>query len=399
MSSTLERMKAAVSVRRSGALQPVAGTGLALTHDPMDVRRGLVTRHHLYALVAIMGAIAFYFLVWASDRYATSVVVSVQSSGGRAPTLSAASLLGTLAPPSAPDAKLVQSYIGSRDLLNSLDAELDLRSHYSDWSWDFFSRMSGSATDEAFLAFYRKHVKSGVSSDTGNLSLEVEGFTPEFSLGLAQAIVGRAENFINTVGQEVAREEVAYIQQEVARARANLDAAQAELVRFQRDSGVIDGGANTLALQSVVNQLESDLVEAQATEKQLATFLNDGAPELEVARGRVSALQAQIAEERAKLRATDQQAINEVGLAFRDLELDLRLATDIYTASLTSLEQARVNSSRKLKHLVTVQSPALPDEALYPRRFYNTFSAWLMILVGYGIGMLIYATIREHRDV
>lgn len=399
MSSTMERMKAAVAARRADQPVVLEDNELSLTQGPRDLRRNIFSNPSVKILAVLMALVAFYFLVWAADIFATQVEISIQSSSSAAPAVSATNLLGGLGGGASPDALLVQSYIGSRDLLDILNEELDLKSHYSAWRLDVIARMTSDPSAEDFLDYYQKRVKAVVDVETGNLTFEVQAFSPEFSEALSNAILRRAEDFINVVNQTVARDEVTFIQQEVERARQNLNGLQDQMVQFQRENRILDASASSAALQGVVNQLEGLLVTAQAEEKQLASFLNDGAPELEAARARIVALSDQLAEERGKLQDQDQQAINEVGLAFRALQLEITLATDLYSTALKSLEQARVNSSRKLKHLVTVQSPALPDEAIYPRRIYNTVSAWIALLVSYGIVMLIYATIQEHRDV
>jgi capsular polysaccharide transport system permease protein len=77
----------------------------------------------------------------------------------------------------------------------------------------------------------------------------------------------------------------------------------------------------------------------------------------------------------------------------------VRFASDQYKSSLVALEKARIESYKKLKHLVVVQSPTLPDEALEPRKLYNIATLFVVLSLAYGIISMIVATIREHRDV
>ena len=58
-----------------------------------------------------------------------------------------------------------------------------------------------------------------------------------------------------------------------------------------------------------------------------------------------------------------------------------------------------VDAYRKLKQLIVVQAPSLPDKALYPRRAYNLGTIFVLLTLGYGILVLIVATVKEHRDV
>jgi capsular polysaccharide transport system permease protein len=78
--------------------------------------------------------------------------------------------------------------------------------------------------------------------------------------------------------------------------------------------------------------------------------------------------------------------------------MDLEFATDLYRSSLAALEGARVEASRKLKHLIVIESPSLPEEALYPRRLYSMTTLLVFLVLLYGIGRLTAATIKDHKD-
>ena len=68
-----------------------------------------------------------------------------------------------------------------------------------------------------------------------------------------------------------------------------------------------------------------------------------------------------------------------------------------YKAGFASLEKARLDASRKLKHFVVLSSTGLPEEPAYPRVLYNLITALVVILLLYGIIRLVVATIQDHR--
>jgi capsular polysaccharide transport system permease protein len=47
---------------------------------------------------------------------------------------------------------------------------------------------------------------------------------------------------------------------------------------------------------------------------------------------------------------------------------------------------------------VLVESPALPETAEYPRRVYTLFALLMGLILIYGIGRLIVATIEDHLE-
>ena len=62
------------------------------------------------------------------------------------------------------------------------------------------------------------------------------------------------------------------------------------------------------------------------------------------------------------------------------------------------LTESVLEASRKLKHLVVVGSPGLAEEAIYPRRGYYLLTLFVFLSLVYGIGRLVVATIKDHRD-
>ena len=63
-----------------------------------------------------------------------------------------------------------------------------------------------------------------------------------------------------------------------------------------------------------------------------------------------------------------------------------------------ALETARIESTRKLKSLVLVETPALPETAEFPRRVYTLIALLMGLFLIYGIVRLIIATIEDHLE-
>ncbi len=78
--------------------------------------------------------------------------------------------------------------------------------------------------------------------------------------------------------------------------------------------------------------------------------------------------------------------------------MDLEFVSEAYRGALTALEMTRIESTRKLKSLVLVDSPALPESAEYPRRLYTLTALLMVLILLYGIGRLIVATIEDHLE-
>ncbi|WP_066015077.1 hypothetical protein [Endozoicomonas atrinae] len=113
---------------------------------------------------------------------------------------------------------------------------------------------------------------------------------------------------------------------------------------------------------------------------------------------RISALESQLAKEKIQLASNDGTALNDLVARQEALQLDLRLATEAYSATLMALEKARTEASRKIKQLVVVSSPQLAEDATYPKAGYNLTNILLLLLLAFALLRMARATVREHRD-
>ncbi len=78
--------------------------------------------------------------------------------------------------------------------------------------------------------------------------------------------------------------------------------------------------------------------------------------------------------------------------------MTVQVALDIYQGSLKSLEASKLDASRKVKHLVRVSAPTLPEDSVMPRRLYNVATFFVVINLLYWVVSLLAASIRDHRE-
>jgi capsular polysaccharide transport system permease protein len=90
--------------------------------------------------------------------------------------------------------------------------------------------------------------------------------------------------------------------------------------------------------------------------------------------------------------------MNSLAADFQALMLQAGFATDAYKAALAAVENARIDATRKLKTLVVVEPPTLPQTAEYPQRLYSLGTLLAICVLLYAILRLVLATIREHQD-
>jgi capsular polysaccharide transport system permease protein len=133
--------------------------------------------------------------------------------------------------------------------------------------------------------------------------------------------------------------------------------------------------------------------------KGLQAYLNDDAPQVAAVRAQIAGLRAQLNAESVRGITNDGgQSLNVLAGEYQELLAELQFLSDAYRGALTALETARIESTRKLKSLVLVESPALPESAEYPRRFYTLFALLMGLSLLYGIVRLVVATIEDHQE-
>ena len=296
------------------------------------------------------------------------------------------------------DAFLVKEFIHSANLLNDLNQEIDLKTHYSKPKLDFVRRLSGSASKEDFLGYYRKMISVVVEPESNIISLSVRAFDAQVALRIMELILAHSENFINRISKRLAEEQVNFVRQEVDRAEESLRAEKEKLLAFQHQRALVNPESDIKSRIEAIGQIQSEIIQKKAALKELRGFLQADAFQVTSLNNQIAALEEQVEEERKKLTGSPEVSLSQVTAEYQNLSLDLEFAENAYKAAFTALQTSQIEASRKLKHMVVISSSGEPDAATYPRRFYGLFTAFVVLLLVYGIGKLIVATIKDHAE-
>ncbi|MGG2296538.1 sugar transporter [Aeromonas veronii] len=338
-----------------------------------------------------------YFGFIASDRYVSRAELIIKQADQIKMLPDALSMLG-IGGSNHQDVLLIQDYLKSWDMLAKLDKELALKSHYQSGAADYFSRLSDDVSREDFIKYYRQHLGLHLDELSGVLTIELQTFDPQYGQQVVALMLKESERFINKLGHQVALDQLAFVEKEVDRAYQRLQDEKAKVLAFQNSHQLISPESTSSARLGVVSQIEGELVRQQAELKQLRSYMKDSAPTVISVQSRVDALTKQLEQERAKLTGQDKDAMNEITAGYLDVQTQATLAADLYKTGLISLEQARVEAYRKLKHLLVITQPTLAEDAEYPRRLYNLATVGVLLCLFYGLIVMGLATLREHQD-
>lgn len=343
--------------------------------------------------------VAIYLYGFMPDRYESSALVLVKDSGAQQIQTGLLAQIGVQAGGVSDDLQLLHAHITSKSLALELDEILGLREHYAQ-SWDFLFGISESASTESYYKFYRKHIRVNKDVDTGLLAINVQAYTPEFTAQLADEILKRSEAFINNAGRNIAKAEMAFALSEIELSQEKLKAAKVGLLGFQNQHNLVSPDSEGESLLSIIFELEGELAKSDAELGQASSYLSADAPKIKALKTKANALRKEI--EAQKRRVTGEQqaegVLNELGLRYQSLLLDVELATTLYTSALSAYELARVQAGKQLKYLVVAAEPEVADEAEYPRRGYWLLTWLILFFVSWLVSRMIIATATEHKD-
>lgn len=346
----------------------------------------------------LMIFVVIYYFFIAADRYVSTMTLSVHSTNSQSVDTNSVLSLLTTTSNSSEDMKYLQGYIHSLDMLKILDKKIGLRKLYEENFKDLFFRISDSSSMESFLKYYQNRVKLYTDDKTGLLNVEVEGFSPESAHLIAQSIMEESERFINEISHAAAREQMNFAEEEVLTYKQAYQNAQEELISFQNKYGVFDPLKQAESKANLIAQIEANLAQKEASLLTLQSYMNDSAPEVVALKAEIVAIQKQLNREKSKISANNsEQKLNDLAAKFQDLTIEASFKEEAYKAAWKAYESARVDALRKIKQLVVIQSPDIPQSAKYPERIYNILTAFMVLSLLYGIIKFIKMIIEEHK--
>lgn len=350
-------------------------------------------------VVVPMSAAIIYYAFIAADRYVSESVVTVKQADNAmsAPATGLAMLAG-VSPSSREDTLYLREYVHSLDMLKTLDEKLAVRKAYEAQTSDPLYRLYGWMHQEWYLWYYRNRVDVSYDDMTGLLRIRAEGFTPEQSRAINDAILNESERFVNELSHKISREQMAFAEEELKKAKERYAAAKANLLSFQNKYGVFDPMAQAQAKASLSEELEATITKKEAELGAMLSYLQESAPQVVALRAEISALKSQTEKEKARVVSTNEgRKLNDLAARYQDLVIEAGFAEDAYKVALASVEKTRIEASRKIKQLAVIQSPIQPEMAEYPRRMYNLVTLLLGLLLLYGIVKLVKATIEDYK--
>lgn len=360
-------------------------------------RRFLRTNSVLFLATFVLPLLAFaaYLLFFASNRYESlaSATITEEKTASSSFDLS---VLGVTNSAADKDSLILKEFIESKDMLAFLDERLRMREHVTNNSIDFYSRLDPDATLEEFHEYYQWLVNVQYDIPSKLLKFGVQGFDEKFAHSLLTLIVERSQQFIDNINEQITREQLRFFDREIAESEDRLKLAKEALIAFQRENRLMTTEGESATVMATIQTLEQGLAKKRSDLNARLQVLDKTAPQLQTLQMEITALESQIVSAKDRLAGASDTSISELDSQFREIQLNLEFVTNIYKSNLNALEQARLEAARRLKFLIVVAQPSIPERAEYPQRAYLLVTVGVVLLILFFVISLTLAIVREH---
>lgn len=358
----------------------------------------------LFAVAAPLLLASVYLWTFASDQYASVVGFTVRQEDNPG----ASALLGGLAQfagaGGARDSDILYEYIRSQQVVEAVDAKLDLRSLYSrNWPGDPVFALEPEATIEELLKYWQSMVRVSYDQNSGLIELRVLAFSAEDAQNVAREILNASQMVINDLNikarEDVMRHALADLEEAVARLKTDREA----MTHFRTRTQIVDPESDIQGQLGVLANLQQQLAQALIESDLLLETTNPSDPRITQSRRRIDAIRSRIAEERRSFTSGEgrpgelQEDYPTLMSEYESLAVDREFSEQTYRAALSAVELARAQATRQSRYLAAYIQPTLPQTAEYPQRFMMLGLLALFLTMTWSILALVYYSIRDRR--
>ena len=351
------------------------------------------------SFVALPTLLTFgYFGLWASPMYISETQFAVKDVVEQGAGLDIASQIFKTSSSSVQNGRIVETYLKSPDLFETLNKELKIVDHYSAKRYDIISRLSSDPSAWDKEVFWAKVAQPKIDVDSGVVSFTVRAYDPKMAQEIAKATLKASEELVNEMNERSRTDAIKLASNEVKIAQERVSQAQKALEVFRDEHRELDPKATASGLQSLVFELEGERAKVKAQLAESRSYMQPNAPTVRGLEKRLAALETQLRAEKARIAGATQEAstLNAWVSQFESLTIESEFAQKQLVSAMTALEQARAMALTKTQYIVPIQQPTLPDESRYPRTWIFTLCAFFGFFFLYGMVRLIIASIREH---
>lgn len=357
----------------------------------------------MWTIVIPFVAFTAYTLIIAKPRYVSNSGIVVQNiSGGGEFGGVQALLMAGMQGASVGDLMLVKEYMNSPDMLNELDTKFHILDHWNSPWFDVVYKLWYNNYKELSMDYFKGKVKPVFNVESGVLQVSVETFDPKLSKEVLDFVIKKSEDFVNYNNHKGAQEQVKFIEGKLVEVKEKLDDSRAKVIEFQKVRKLFTPEAETNVAGRKILMLEESKVRAEAEFNAKKTFIQETAPQMVTLAETIRFLDKQITDERNKVigggkKDINGKALNDYVDEYKMLEGELNLHIEAYKNALITYEKVKIDAARKLKQIIMVASPQVPDYPTYPNKKLEILLAFICLNLIFGLLTLLKNIVKEHK--
>lgn len=372
---------------------------------PPERRIALLTwleKRRWFALFVILPTLlaAIYYGFFASDIYVSESRFVIKSPDQKRSSMtSLANLIQTTGLSGGQEqANEVLEYVRSRDALQALEKNPNIRSAYSAPNGDFFSRFPmpifGDRGFEDLYKYYGKMVEARLDTETGTAIVTVKAFSARDAHSINAELLKLSEALVNKLNARAQNKGVLEAQKQVDLALARAKKARVSLAQYRNSQELIDPSKQAVGVIEIANTMTAQraALQAQLDQMQRVAPANPSIPAL---RQRIAAISAQIASQDSRVVGSDNGIASKMG-GYENLLVEQEFATEALNVANAALTQARAEAVRQQFYLERIVEPNTPDMPLLPRRLISVLVVAAAATCLYFVGWMLVVGILEH---
>jgi capsular polysaccharide transport system permease protein len=355
------------------------------------------------AVFAILPTVGTAVYLWgvAHDQYASTVAFSVRKDeAGSADLLSG---LTRLTGSATSDTDILYEFIRSQELVAQIDAEIGLRALWGKaWPGDPLFGFDASGTIEDLHSHWLWMTDLSYDGATGLITLRANAFAAEDARGIATAVFDASSRMINEIS-DIARDDATrYAREELDRAVARLTEARQAMTTFRLRAQIVDIESDIQGQMGLLNTLQAQLAEVLIEQDLLRETARPDDPRIRQAEQRIGVIETRIRAERAKFgeggtAGPGGEDYARLVAEFEALTVDREFAETSYRSAQASYDRALAEAQRQSRYLAAHIRPSLAERSMYPQRWILQGLAMFFLIALWGLGSLIYYSIRDRR--
>ena len=392
----LERARHALAWTRLPGLRPHEA------RPPESLAKRLFRSYALFVL-APTALIGFYVFLLATPQY---IVESQFAVRGNVEPMASADLglyADMIQKHNSQDSFILRDYIGSRPMVEAVDAKLGLGKMFSEDGIDFWARYDENQPVEKLVRYWRRHVIPQIDAISGVIHLKVRAFKPEDAVAISQEVIARSETLVNGISRRAQEDMITNAKKEVEQTAERLKQARVALQEFRNRWGIIDPVKTAEAAVTTIELLRKDKIKAENDLRVLRdSKLDEKSRGIQVLVATVGALDGQIKDLQSRLTtdgivSNSEHNLTQALLEYEGLMVEQTVAEKLNSSMQLILDRARIAAAKQQIYLATFVPPLLPTYSEYPAPFYALFAALFCFTVLWSSVSLVAAAVNDNR--